>query len=215
VLGGYHRGAKYWANQSIWSRDEFHNTQPPGSISHNKKVMTQDLSWGSRACRHASPRCVPLHHVVRWLIGHTLSLSKGSTRTYQMAKGCKWHEQSTNVAFGASPRSAQTPHKHRRWPRTITNSCQRLQAALSRLGGGNHQEKQESRSKSTTKCQLDAISQCKCTWITQSHFEYAKKQERWVGGELLSSKCSQVCQNVQEQEPWAGQRVFIDIPLRI
>jgi hypothetical protein len=32
------------------------------------KVMTQDLSRGSRAWWHASPRYVPLHHVVRWLM---------------------------------------------------------------------------------------------------------------------------------------------------
>jgi hypothetical protein len=174
--------------------NKYQENRTPRSINHNMKVMTQDLSQGSHACRHASPHCVSLYHVVRWLIGHTPSLSKDATRTYQMAKGCKWHEQSTNVAFGASPRQAQTPHNQRRWLRTITNSCQRLQAAPSRLGGGNHQEKQEFRSKSTTKYQLDAISRCKCTWITQSHFEYAKKQERWVWGELLSSKCSQVCQ---------------------
>jgi hypothetical protein len=36
-----------------------------------------------------------------------------------------------------------------------------------------------------------------------------------VGRELLSSKCSQVCQRMQERAPWAGQWVFIDIPLRI
>jgi hypothetical protein len=37
-------------------------------IKHNE---TQDLSRGSRACRYASPHCVPLHHVVRWLISIT------------------------------------------------------------------------------------------------------------------------------------------------
>jgi hypothetical protein len=47
--------------------------------------MTQDLSRGSRACRHASPRCVPLHHVVRWLIGHTPSLSKEPTKWQKVA----------------------------------------------------------------------------------------------------------------------------------
>jgi hypothetical protein len=68
--------------------NKYQDNRTPGSINHNMKVMTQDLSRGSRACQHASPRCVPLYHVVRWLIGHTPSLSKGATRTYQMARGC-------------------------------------------------------------------------------------------------------------------------------
>jgi hypothetical protein len=50
--------------------------------SQSMKRRHDDLSRGSRACRHASPRCVPLNHVVRWLIGHTPSLSKCATRTY-------------------------------------------------------------------------------------------------------------------------------------
>jgi hypothetical protein len=139
------------------------------------KWWHKDLSRGSRACRHASPRCVPLHHVVRWLIGHTPSLSKGATRTYQMVKGC--NDTSNSLALPlALCRGRHKPLTITGGGQdTITNSCQRLQVASSRLGGGNHQEKQESRSKSTTKCQLDAISQCKCTWITQSHFEYARK----------------------------------------
>jgi hypothetical protein len=36
-----------------------------------------------------------------------------------------------------------------------------------------------------------------------------------VGGEFLSSKCSQVCQRMQEYKLWADLRVFIDVPLRI
>jgi hypothetical protein len=121
------------------------------------------------------------------------------------------------LKFGALLGNHNHPSQqdHRSWPRIITNTCRTSTAAPSHLGGGNHQEKQESRSKSTTKCQLDAISQYKCTWITQSYLEYTKKQERGVEGELFSSKCSQVCQRVQEREPWASQRVFIDVPLRI
>jgi hypothetical protein len=33
--------------------------------------MTNDLSRGSRPYRHASTRCVPLHHEDWWLIGLT------------------------------------------------------------------------------------------------------------------------------------------------
>jgi hypothetical protein len=57
---------------------------------------------------------------------------------------------------------------------TLANASKLLQAMMA----ATIKRTQESRSKSTTKCQLDAISQYKCTWITQSHFKYAKKQER-------------------------------------
>jgi hypothetical protein len=55
--------------------------------------------------------------------------------------------------------------------RTISNSCWTSSAAPSHLSGGNHQEKQESRSKGTPKRQLDANSQANALEITQSHFD--------------------------------------------
>jgi hypothetical protein len=136
--------------------NKYQDNQTPGSINHNMKEMTQDLSRGSRACWHASPRCVPLHHMVQWLIGHTPSLSKGATRTYQMARGC--NDMSNLLTLPLVLRRGRHKPLTITGGRTITNSYQRLQAAPSRLDGGNHKEKQESHSKSTTKCQLDAIS---------------------------------------------------------
>jgi hypothetical protein len=46
------------------------------------------------------------------------------------------------------------------------------------LGGGNHQEKQEIHSHNDPQVPLDAITQANALGITQSHFEFAIKQER-------------------------------------
>ena len=51
-------------------------------------------------------------------------------------------------------------------------------AAPSRLGGGNHEEKQEIHSHNDPQMPLDAITQANALGITQSHFELAIKQER-------------------------------------
>jgi hypothetical protein len=162
-------------SQPIWSTMNTKTTEHRDQSITIWKRWHKDLSRGSRACRHASPRCVSLHHMVRWLIGLTPSLSKTPQEP------TKWQ----NIVNDTSNplMLPLTIHRGRHKPLTITGggqeqspiSCQHLQAAPSRLGSGNHQEKQEFRSKSTTKCQLNAIWQCKCTWITQSHFEYAKK----------------------------------------
>jgi hypothetical protein len=123
-------------------------------------IETHDLSLGSRVYQHASPRCVPLHHVVRWLIGITHRASqKGITRTYQMVRSSDMSNP-LELEFGAPPGNHNNPSQqaHRSRPRTITNTCRTTSVAPSRLGGGNHQEKQESRSKRTPKCQLDANS---------------------------------------------------------
>jgi hypothetical protein len=42
-------------------------------------------------------------HVVRWLIGHTPSLSKGTVRTYQMARGYNDTSNPLELEFGAPP----------------------------------------------------------------------------------------------------------------
>jgi hypothetical protein len=102
--------------------NKYQDNRTPGSINHNMKVMTQDLSRGSRACQHASPRCVPLYHVVRWLIGHTPSLSKGATRTYQMARGC--NDTSNLLTFPLALRRGR--HK----PLTITGGGQEQSPTL-------------------------------------------------------------------------------------
>jgi hypothetical protein len=158
------------------------NQYPKDNIQDNQTIETnqsQSMKWrhdnisrGSRACRHASPRCVPLHHVVRWLIGIIPSLSKGATRTYQMVRSFDTSNP-LELEFGSPPGNHNNPSQqaHRSRPRTITNTCRTSTAAPSRLGDGNHQEKQESRSKRTPRCQLDANSQANALEITQSRFD--------------------------------------------
>jgi hypothetical protein len=84
---------------------------------------------------------------------HTSSLSKGATRTYQMVRSSDTSNP-LELEFGAPPRNHNNPSQqaHRGRPRIITNTCRTSSAAPSRLGGGNHQEKQESRNKRTPKC---------------------------------------------------------------
>ena len=54
----------------------------------------------------------------------------------------------------------KSPHNHRRWPQTITKSCQSSTAEPSHLGGGNHQEQQaKSTAKHEYQVPLDAITQ--------------------------------------------------------
>jgi hypothetical protein len=48
----------------------------------------------------------------------------------------------------------------------------------SRLGGGNHQEKQETRSSNDPQVPLDTITQANTLGITQSHFGFTIKQGR-------------------------------------
>jgi hypothetical protein len=77
------------------------------------------------------------------------------------------------LEFGAPPENHNNPSQqaHQKRPRTITNTCRASSAVSNRLGGGNHQEKQESHSKRTPKYQLDANSQANALDITQSHFD--------------------------------------------
>jgi hypothetical protein len=77
-----------WANQSIIPGDDIQDNQSTKTNqSQSTKWRHDDLSQGSRACRHASPCYVPLHHVVRWLIGIT---HRASQKTPQ--EPIKWQE---------------------------------------------------------------------------------------------------------------------------
>jgi hypothetical protein len=101
-----------WANQLIIPSDDIQDNQSTETNQlQSIKWRHDDLSRGSRACRHASTRCVPLNHVVRWLISHTLSLSKGATRTYQMARSCNDTSNILWLPCGTPPGKVQTPHK--------------------------------------------------------------------------------------------------------
>jgi hypothetical protein len=108
--------------------------------SQSMKWRHDDLSRCSRACRHASPRCVPLNHVVRWLIGHTPSLSKGTTRTYQMARSCNDTSNILMLPCGTPPGRCKPLTRSREVAKNNHQHLPRLQVAPSHLGGGNHQE---------------------------------------------------------------------------
>jgi hypothetical protein len=76
--------------------------------------------------------------------------------------------------------------------------CRTSTIDLSRLGGGNHQEKQEICSHNDPQVPLDAITQANTLGITQSHFGFAIKQERRVERSLLSSNDAITSKNDQE-----------------
>jgi hypothetical protein len=101
-----------WVNQSIIPSDDIQDNQSTEiNQSQSMKWRHDDLSRGSRACRHASPRCVPLNHVVRWLISHTPRLSKGVTRTYQIDRSCNDTSNILWLPCGTPLGKVQTPHK--------------------------------------------------------------------------------------------------------
>jgi hypothetical protein len=81
------------------------------------------------------------NHVVRWLIGHTLSLSKGATRTYQMVRGCNDTSNLLMLHLTLRQGRHKTPHNAGAGYEQTPLVPDLLQAAPSRLGGGNHQEK--------------------------------------------------------------------------
>jgi hypothetical protein len=137
------------------------------------------------------------NHMVRWLIGHTPSLSKGTTRTYQMARGCNDTSNLLMLPLTLRRGRHKTPHNVRASHEQTPLVPDLLQAAPSHLGGGNHQEKQRIPQQENTQVPTRCKITSKYTWITQSHFEYVIKQERWVRGELLSSKGYQECQNAK------------------
>jgi hypothetical protein len=101
-----------WKPTNLYAKHNIQDNQyTKTNQSQSMKWRHDDLSRGSRACRHASPRCVSLNHVVRWLIGHTPSLSKGATRTYQMARSCNDTSNILMLPCGTPPVKVQTPHK--------------------------------------------------------------------------------------------------------
>jgi hypothetical protein len=91
-----------WTNHNIWWPITGRN-----SIIH--KINTRFFSRASRACRHANPRCVDLHLVVRQLIGNPKPNSPRAPQEPTASEVTRWHEQFTRVAFGAPPGKAQHP----------------------------------------------------------------------------------------------------------
>jgi hypothetical protein len=174
-----HRG---WTNQWMW--------RPiTGRINQYTIEDTRFFSWDSRANRHASPRYVDLHLVVRWLIGNPKTSSPRASQEPTTSEVAQWHEQFTRVTFGAPLRKAQHPSQITgRWWRTITTLATTPPLPPSRLGGGNHQEKPESHSSNDPQVLLDSNSQANALGITQPHFGLESMQGRWVGESVLSSQ---------------------------
>jgi hypothetical protein len=171
--------SKRWEDDFIptcrgkWTNEEYQcEAKNRETINHNIKRDTKIFSRGSRACRHASPRCVDQHYVVWWLIGNPHPSSPRALQEPTASEVTQWHAQYIRatlwlfVGEGAKPLTSR-----RSRPRTISNLWGTSSAAPSHLSGGNHQEKQESHSKRTLKCQLDANWQANALEITQSHFD--------------------------------------------
>jgi hypothetical protein len=134
-----------WTNHNIWWPITRRNP-----IIH--KMNTRFFSWDSRACRHANPRCVDLHLMVQRLIGNSKPSSPRAPQKPTTSDVTQWHEQFTRVVFGAPLEKAQHPSQITgRWPRTSTTLATTPPLPPSRLGGSNHQEKQESHSQRSPK----------------------------------------------------------------
>jgi hypothetical protein len=139
------------------------------------------------------------NHVVQWLIGHTPSLSKGATRTYQMARGCNDTSNLLMLPLTLHRGRHKTPHNARAGHEQTPLVPDLLQAALSHLGGCNHQEKQESRSKRTPKCQLDAKSQANALEsLNLTSNMRSSKRDEWKG----SFSAQRVVKNVKMPKVW-------------
>jgi hypothetical protein len=70
---------------------------------------TRFFSGGSRACRHASPRCVDLQLMVRRLIDNPKPSSPRASQEPTASEVAQWHEQFTRDAFDAPPEKTQHP----------------------------------------------------------------------------------------------------------
>jgi hypothetical protein len=171
--------SKRWEDDFIstcrdkWTNEEYQcEANHRETINHNIKRDTKIFFWRSRACWYASLRCVNQHYVIRRLIGNPHPSSLRAPQEPTASEVTQWHAQYIRATLWLFAGEGAKPLTSRRsWPWTTSNSCRTSSAAPSHLGGGNHQEKQESRSKGTPKCQLDANSQANVLEITQSHFD--------------------------------------------
>jgi hypothetical protein len=92
--------SKRWEDDFIptcrgkWINEEYQcEVNHRETINHNIKRDTKIFSWGSRACRHVSPRCVDQHYVVRQLIGNPHSNSRRAPQEPTASEVTQWHEQ--------------------------------------------------------------------------------------------------------------------------
>ena len=161
------------------------------------------FSRGSRACQHAtSPLCRPtLGGSAAKRCCTNLVHTIGHHKNLPTSEVTQWHEQSTSYLSVLHRGRYKSPHNHRRWPRTITNSCQSSTTAPSRLGGGNHQEQQANPS---AKHKTPSASRCNhssnALGFSLNLTKMMNQWWRWVGGLWLSSHGCYVNANGQENE---------------
>jgi hypothetical protein len=86
--------------------------QSPGEIQRiNHNGDTRFFSRGSRACWHASPRCVDQHLVVQWLRGIVTNLvhTLDTARTYPQVRWLNDMSNPLELPFGSPPGKVQDP----------------------------------------------------------------------------------------------------------
>jgi hypothetical protein len=77
-----------------WTNEEYQcEANHRETINHNIKRYTKIFSRGSRACRHASPRCVNQYYMVRWLIGNPHPSSPRAPQEPTASEVTQWHTQ--------------------------------------------------------------------------------------------------------------------------
>jgi hypothetical protein len=190
-----------WANQSIIPSDDIQDNQSTETNqSQSMKWRHNDLSRGSRACQHASPRCVPLHHVVRWLIGITHRASQSTRVGIRRSVGEPQPPLTTS-----SPEPATNNHRH------VLDLHRCSKPSRWRQPLRETRIPQQKNTQVPTRCKLTS----KCTWY-HSISLWLGKQAR----EMSVRGCAQLkgvleWSTSQELLQRADQHLFIDVPLRI
>jgi hypothetical protein len=109
------------------SQSQYMMTNHWEKSNHNKMNINQynspgDKRWhnwffsrGSLACRQASPRCVLLHHVVRWLIGITHRASQKAPQEPTNDEKLNDTSNPLELEFGTSPGNHNNPSQITSW----------------------------------------------------------------------------------------------------
>jgi hypothetical protein len=108
--------SKWWEDDFIptcrgkWTNDEYQcETNHRETINHNIKRDTKILSRGSRAYRHASPRCVDQHYVVRRLIWDPHLSSPRAPQEPTTSEILNDTRNILELPYGSSPGKVQSP----------------------------------------------------------------------------------------------------------
>jgi hypothetical protein len=139
-----------WILYRRWSEDVANHQDDIQSINIDNNIIWRPITGRQETQYFVHPvfTCAPTSYVTGCVDQHLdgssvrpsshLPLKARPARhrkTPLSSEVTQWHAQFTRVAFGVPPRKAHEPLTiNRRWPRTITFSCQRLQQSPSRLG---------------------------------------------------------------------------------